>query len=431
MIVMKKTDKPGSSLFVRRIGRLLTMEPGEGSDGTGTQDAAVVIRDGEVLFAGPESDVDREAVRGMPILDAGQGLVTPGLVDCHTHLVFAGSRADEFEARGAGLSYEEITRRGGGIIRTVESTRAASRDELFTSALPRVWMALRQGITTLEVMSGYGLNLEAELRILEVVRDLDRATPSDIVPTFLGAHAVPPEARDDRERHVDAIVKEWIPAVVEADLARFCDCFCETVAFSRKEAGKVLRAGLEAGLIPKVHADQLSRSGGSQLAAEIGAVSAAHLDFASKNDLDAMARKGVVGVLLPGCGISLGQTRFPEGGPLLDAGMRVALSTDFNPGTSMTQNLTLMGTLAMAYMGMTIGETWAAITSSAAAALSLSHRVGRLAPGYQGDLVVFHTNEPREPFYEYGGSQVSKVVKRGVVVVQRSEEGEISLPAGT
>ncbi len=418
----------GSSLLVRRIGRLLTMERPD--DVEGIRDAAVVIRDGKVAFAGAEADLHRDTVRDLPILDAEGGLVVPGLVDCHTHLVFAGSRADEFEARGAGLSYEEITRRGGGIMRTVEATRAASREELYEAALPRVWKALALGVTTIEVKSGYGLTLDSEIRLLEVVRDLDCATPVDLVPTFLGAHAFPPEARDKRAEHVQAIVREWIPEVAARGLARFCDCFCETVAFTRAEAEQVLRAGLEAGLLPKVHADQLSHSGGTRLAAEIGAVSADHLDFASRKDLEALARRGVVGVLLPGCAVSLGQTRFPDGASLAQAGVRIALSTDFNPGSSMTQNLYLMGTLAMAYMGMSVAQTWAAVTCNAAQALGLGHRLGRLLPGYDGDLVVFHGDDPRTPFYEYGGSHVSRVVKRGAVVVQRSRRGEVSFSNG-
>lgn len=418
----------GGSLLVRRIGRLLTMDRPE--DVEGIRDAAVVIRDGTVVFAGPEADLNRESVRDLPILDAEGGLVVPGLVDCHTHLVFAGSRADEFEARGAGLSYEEITRRGGGIMRTVNATRAASRDELFEGAIPRVWKALALGVTTLETKSGYGLTLESEVRILEVIRDLDRATPVDLVPTFLGAHAFPPEVRDRRVDHVRAIVREWIPEVASRGLARFCDCFCETVAFTRAEAEEVLRAGLDAGLLPKVHADQLSHSGGTRLAAEVGAVSADHLDFADRQDIEALARRGVVGVLLPGCAVSLGQTRFPEGAPLVEAGVKVALSTDFNPGSSMTQNLYLMGTLAMAYMGMTVAQTWAAVTCHAAEAVGLGHRVGRLVPGCDGDLVVFHGDDPRVPFYEFGGSHVARVVKRGVVVVQRSRRGEVSFADG-
>lgn len=418
----------GGSLLVRRIGRLLTMERPE--DVEGIRDAAVVVRDGTVVFVGPEADLNRESVRDLPILDAEGGLVVPGLVECHTHLVFAGSRADEFEARGAGLSYEEITRRGGGIMRTVNATRTASRDELFEAAIPRVWKALALGVTTIETKSGYGLTLESEIRILEVIRDLDRATPVDLIPTFLGAHAFPPEVRDRRRDHVRAIVREWIPEVASRGLARFCDCFCETVAFTRAEAEEVLRAGLDAGLLPKVHADQLSRSGGTRLAAEVGAVSADHLDFADRQDIEALARRGVVGVLLPGCAVSLGQTRFPEGAPLAEAGVKIALSTDFNPGSSMTQNLYLTGTLAMAYMGMTVAQTWAAVTRNAAEAVGLGHRVGRLAPGYDGDLVVFHGDDPRIPFYEFGGSHVARVVKRGAVVVQRSRRGEVSFADG-
>lgn len=414
----------GGSLLVRRIGRLLTMERPD--DIEGIRDAALVIRDGTLVFAGPEADLDRETVRDLPILDAEGGLVVPGLVDCHTHLVFAGSRADEFEARGAGLSYEEVTRRGGGILRTVYATRMASRDELFETALPRVWKALTLGITTMEAKSGYGLTLESEIRILEVIRDLDRATPVSLVPTFLGAHAFPPEVRDRRAEHVRAIAREWIPGVASRGLARFCDCFCETVAFTRAEAEEVLRAGLDAGLLPKVHADQLSRSGGALLASEVGAVSADHLDFADRGDLAALARRGVVGVLLPGCAVSLGQTRFPEGAALAEVGVKVALATNFNPGSSMTQNLYLMGTMAVAYMGMTVAQTWAAITCNAADAVGLGHRVGRLRPGYDGDAVVFHGDDPRIPFYDFGGSHVSWVVKRGTVVVQRSRRGEVS-----
>lgn len=392
----------------------------------GIRDAAVVIREGNVTFAGSESSVDRESVKDLPILDAEGGLVVPGLVDCHTHLVFAGSRADEFEARGAGLSYEEVMRRGGGLMRSVMATRAASKEELFELALPRVWRALALGITTIEVKSGYGLSLESELRILEVIRELDRATPADIVPTFLGAHAFPPEARGRRSEHVDAIVAEWIPEVARRGLARFCDCFCETVAFTKAEAEQVLRAGLEAGLLPKVHADQLSHSGGTRLAAEIGAVSADHLDFASRKDLEALARRGVVGVLLPGCSISLGLARFPDGSALAEAGVKIAISTDYNPGSSVTQDIYLMGTLAMAYMGLNIAQTWAGITCHAADAVGLGHKVGKLARGYQGDLVIYHDDDPRIPFYEFGVSHVSKVVKRGVVVVQRSRRGEVS-----
>lgn len=414
--------KRSLSLYVRNIGHLLTMVPGQrGIDG-----AAVVIRDGEVEYAGPESDVPRDAMRHLPSLDAAGGLVAPGFVECHTHLVFAGSRADEFEARALGLSYEEIARGGGGIRRTVLATRLASRDELFDLAVPRVRRLLAQGVTTIEVKSGYGLNLESERKILEVVRDLDLACSIDLVPTFLGAHAVPFEARDSREAHVDAICQEWIPAVAEAGLARFCDVFCESVAFTVDECRRVLEAGLAAGLRPKVHGEQLGRYGGARLAAEFHAASCDHLDHADARDREALAAAGVTGVLLPGCAVSLCKPRFPSGRALRDAGVAVALSTDFNPGSSVTLNLPLMGTFAMAFMGLTLAETWEALTCNAAAALDLGDRIGRLAPGYAGDLTVFHSPDPRDPFYDYGGSGVAAVVKRGRLAVRRSTDGEVS-----
>jgi imidazolonepropionase len=393
----------------------------------GIRNGAVLIEDGIITYAGPEDGLDREMTRGLPMLDAEGGLVSPGLVDCHSHLVFMGSRSDEFLARSAGLSYEEISRRGGGLMRTVRATREASRDELHDAALARVWRFLAQGVTTVEAKSGYGLDLPSELRILEVIRDLDLETPADIVSTFLGAHAIPPEVRSRREAHVDAIVNEWIPAVAEAGLARFCDVFCESVAFSVPEASRILSAGLDHGLKPKIHADQLSRTGGTRLAAEIGAVSVDHADFADADDIARLAGTGTVAVLLPGCPVSLAQPRFPPGRPLLDAGLRVALSTDFNPGSSVTMNLTLMGTFALAYMGLTLRETWAALTTHAAAALGLDHHVGRLVPGFQGDLAIFHDPDPCGPFYEYGGSSLARVVKRGRVVVQRSTSGEVGL----
>jgi len=415
------------SLVLRRIGRLLTMDPNEGLEGL--RDAAIVVRDGVIKFVGREDSLNFEDTKDLPVVDAEGGLVTPGLVECHTHTVFAGYRTDEFEARGAGLSYEEVTRRGGGIMMTVRATRSASKEELLELGRQRLWRFLSQGVTTVEIKSGYGLTLESEIKLLEVINELKKVVPIDVVPTFLGAHTIPPEHRTNkskREAFVEAIYKEWIPEVARRKLAVFCDCFCESVAFSRDEALAVLKAGLEHGLLPKLHADQLSRSGGASLAAELGAVSADHLDFAERGDLQAMARRGVVAVLLPGCALSLGQTRFPDAGFLRKLGLTVALSTDYNPGSSVTQNLFLMGTLAVAYMGLTVREAWEAITWNSAKAVGLGHKVGRVAVGYQADLLVFHDSDPRLCFYEYGGQYPSKVIKKGVVVVERSRDGEVT-----
>jgi len=407
---------------VRGIGRLLALVPG--AEAVGIRDAAVVIRDGNIAWAGAESDLPPGSVDGLPSLDAMGGLVTPGLVECHTHLVHAGSREDEFEARAAGASYQEIARLGGGILRTVAATRAASRGQLVDLAIPRIRDFLARGVTTIEVKSGYGLDLPSEMKILEAVRDLQGATPADLVPTFLGAHAIPPEARSDRGALVQSIIEEWVPAVAEAGLARFCDVFCEAVAFTPDEAGRILRAGLAHGLRPKIHADQLSASGGAELAVEVGAVSADHLDCAPVGSLAGLAAAGTVAVLLPGCMVSLGRSRFPDARPFRAAGIPVAVSTDFNPGSSVTRDLPLMGTFAMAWMGLSLADAWAAVTTSAAAAVGLSDRVGRVVPGFQGDLAIWPGADARGPFYTYGGAVPDVVVKRGRIVSQRRETGE-------
>jgi len=403
--------------WIRDIGTLLTMErPGEEE---GVRDAAVVVRGGRIAWAGAARDLDLGAVRGLSALSADGGLVTPGLVECHTHLVFAGDRAGEFEARLAGRSYEEIARQGGGILATVRATREASEDELLRLAEDRARDFLEQGVTTLEVKSGYGLDLEHELRLLRVIGGLARRVPMTVVPTFLGAHAIPPEGRGDRAAWVRDIRERWIPAVARQGIARFCDVFCESVAFDAAEAEGILRAGLAHGLRPKIHADQLSDCGGARLAARVGAVSADHLDRAPGDALGEMAQAGTVAVLLPGCMPALGRRDFPDARPLRKAGLRVALSTDFNPGTSPTRNLVLMGTFGMAWCGLTLWETWAALTTWAAAALGMEGEVGRVAPGMAADLAAFRGDDPRGPFYDYGTSRVAWVMRRGRLVHRR------------
>jgi imidazolonepropionase len=406
--------KPVGSLVVHNIGRLLSMVPG--SDPWGIRNASVMIRDGIVEWVGPEAHLDRHDCAGLVSLDAAGGLVTPGMVECHTHLVFAGSRSDEFEARGSGASYQNIAHGGGGIMRTVQATRAASSEELAALALPRIADFLRRGVTTIEIKSGYGLELSTELKILRVIRDLDNATPVDLVPTFLGAHAIPPEGSLDRSKWVDAMVVEWIPAVASAGLARFCDVFCDEMAFTPDEAAAILRAGIVYGLRPKIHADQLSTSGGSEVAADVGAVSADHLDWALPEACLRMAASGTVGVLLPGCLIGLGKGRIPDIRAMKAAGMRIALSTDYNPGSSPTRDLPLMGTLAMAWLGLSLEDTWAGVTTCAAAALGLDDSIGRIQPGFVGDLAIWNGDDPRAPFYTFGGSVPRDVVKRGCVI---------------
>ncbi len=409
-------------VVVKNIGLLLTM-----SNRLAIADAVVVIKDGVIEWVGPSAEFDLDLYQDCTVIDADGGLVTPGLVECHTHLVFAGGRSDEFEARATGVPYAEIARRGGGIAKTVKATREASEDQLFELAVPRVYSFLAQGVTTVEAKSGYGLDFDSEMRLLNVAARLDKATPVDIVSTFLGAHSIPAEAKENRAAFVDDICDRWIPEVAQRQLAVFCDVFCESIAFSIDESRRILKAGLLAGLKPKIHAEQLARTGGALLAAELGAVSADHLDFASKQDAKALAEAGTVGVLLPGCAVSMCKPDFPDPKLLQAAGVKIALSTDYNPGSSVTLNLPLMGSFAMAFMGMSAMEVWEAITINAAAALDLQDFVGMVKPGYKGDLVIFHGADPVGPFYEYGGSKVAKVIKEGSVVVRRDPCGGVTI----
>lgn len=409
---------PGTTI-VTNIGTLLTMA------GEPVRDAAVVLQDGRVAWCGPAErvpDLPPDAIS----IDARGMLVTPGLVECHSHLVFAGSRADEYESRATGVSYQQLAGRGGGIQRTVESVRGSTVHDLVAQALPRAWSMLASGVTTIEIKSGYGLTLEDEIKILRAVALLAEQVPAGIVPTFLGAHAFP-AGTPNRAAHVDAIVNEWIPEVARLKLAVFCDVFCETVAFSLADSRRILIAAREHGLRLKIHAEQLSSSGAASLAAELGAVSADHLDHATDADISAMSAAGVVAVLLPGCPVSMCRPAWVGARRFIDAGIRVALSTDFNPGSSVTTNLPLMGTFGMSFMGMSAMEVWQSLTVNAAAALDLPQGCGTVTPGAPADLVLWNCPDLREPFYNYGASHVAMVIRNGIPVVRRSSAGEVDL----
>lgn len=352
---------------------------------------------------------------GCEVLDAAGGVITAGLVECHTHIVFAGSRAGEFARRLAGEDYAEILRQGGGILGTVRHTRAASDGELRALARARLESLLSRGVTTVEVKSGYGLDAETELRILRVVRDLDREGPWDLVPTFLGAHTVPAERRSDRGRYVDEVVEEMLPRVVGEGLARFCDVFCEREAFSAAESRRILTRARDLGLGLKVHAEQITRAGGAALAAELGATSADHLERVEAADVEALAGAGVTAVLLPGAMLFL-RSAAPPARALRGAGVRVAVSTDWNPGTSPTPDLLLMGTLGCLAMGLTLEEALAGITAHAARAVGLEGDRGQVRIGARADLAVFRVTDWRELFYALGHRPASAVVKDGRIV---------------
>lgn len=382
---------------------------------------AVAALSGTITWVGPAEDLDREVdvLPGATRLDAGGRAVLPGLVECHTHLVWAGSRADEFEERLAGKTYSEIAAAGGGILRTVAATRAASLEELAADARARMERLVRNGVTTIEVKSGYGLETETELRILEAAREAAKGQPWEVVTTFLGAHTLPREARGDeaaRRRYVEQVCEEMIPAVAERGLARFVDVFVDAHAFRIDEARAVLETGRRHGLVPKVHADQLADDGAARLAAEVGAVSADHLDHASEEGLRAMAEAGTVAVLLPGADLFIGAERWADGRRMIDLGLRVAVSTDLNPGSCPSESLPLMMQLACLRMGLRVDEAILAATRHAAEALGLADRCGSIAPGRRCDLLVLDSADRRELLYRLGSPPIHLVVAAGRIV---------------
>lgn len=384
------------------------------------------VQHGRVVFIGSKTALGASPWtigEGTTRVDAAGGLVTPGLVECHTHIVFGGDRAGEYAQRATGVPYLEIARAGGGIATTVRGTRAASQEELVEGAHRRLDRLVSFGVTTCEVKSGYGLDLDTELKILRAVKALDADHPVDLVGTFLGAHTVPPEHKRSREAYLDLVVEEMIPAVAAEDLARFCDVFVEAEAFSAKEGARVLQAGVNHGLKPKVHADQLTGCGGAELAARVGAVSADHLEHVSLAGVRAMATSGTVAVLLPGASLFLGQDVRPPARALLDAGVPVALSTDCNPGTCMTENLQVMMTLGMSRLGMSPTEVLDAVTVQAARALDMADEAGQIAVGRKADLAIFDVASHVHLPYHFGVNHTRAVVKAGAVIWEASALG--------
>lgn len=399
------------------IATLVTLDDGGRRGGLGlVHDGAILVdSSGTVQAAGPRAEVPR----GETETDLGARVVMPGLVESHTHTVHAGDRVPDFIDRCRGISYEAIAGRGGGIQTTVRATREASEDELFASGFARLDAFLRQGATTVEIKSGYGLDTASELKMLRVIRRLSEAHPARVVATFLGAHTVPSAFGVVRERYLDEVVGDMIPEVGREGLAEFCDVFCERGAFTLEESRRVLAAGLEHGLLPKIHAEQLSAFGGARLAAEMGAVSADHLDHVSAEDARALASAGTVATLLPGATLYLGGRKYPPARQLFDAGATVALSTDFNPGSCPSTHLFLMGTLGCVQMGMSPTEALRALTVGGAAALRRADRLGRLAPGCAADFILLDVERPEEALYALGSSPVAATYVAGQEVFRR------------
>ncbi len=393
---------------------------------TGSPDGPDVVEKGCVAVAGDlvawvgkteqmtnEIEVSPETA----VIDAAGGVVTPGFVDPHTHAVFAGSRPLEFEWRLSGRPYLDILSDGGGILATVKAVRQAGEDQLVQESLPRLQRLLDFGVTTCEVKSGYGLDVENELKLLRVVKRLASLTPMRILPTFLGAHTFPPEFKHDHEGYVNLVIDEMLPAVVEQNLALACDAYLERGVFDAHQTERILCAAMDAGLGIHVHAGQFEDLGGAEMAAGLGALSVDHLDVVSKEGLSAMARSGTVAVLLPGAAVSLGQQP-PRVERFLEAGVTLALATDLNPGTSYTENLPLMAFISTTCMGLPCHASLLAITRHAARAVGLKEPEGTLSPGARADLLIHDVSDWREILYHFGVTHVSRVLIAGKPVAR-------------
>ena len=387
------------------------------------RDGAILVRDGLIVAVGPSSKIERltESKKAEKV-DVGGRVVLPGFVDAHTHLIHAASRAEEYELKIRGASYEEIARKGGGILSTVAATRTASSEALAEHG--RRWLAemLSHGTTTIEAKSGYGLDVTSELRILSLHKELNAEQPLEIVSTFLGAHVVPEEFRGKSggtRQYLQLLTEELIPEVAENGLAEFCDVFCERGAFSVADSRQVLAAGKARGLVARVHAEQLSHTGATRMGMEMNAASCDHLEYLQAADIRALGKSRTVATLLPGCDFHLGLDRYAPARELIDAGAIVALATDFNPGTSPTLNMAMILSLACSLLRMTPAEAIAAATINAAYSLGREKRIGSIEVGKQADLAVFEVADYREIPYYFGVNTCWMTMKRGEIVYLR------------
>jgi len=410
-------------LIIKNAEELLTLSPSSLEEsGLGIiRKGAITVKEGKIFWIGKTEELPKRFGLGKDgqEIDATGKVVMPGLIDSHTHLIFAGSREKEFEQRIQGLSYLEIAERGGGILSTVEATKKASFDELLSLGKKRLDRMLSKGVTTIEAKSGYGLSLQDEMKILKVMKALQEVHPIEIVPTFLGAHTIPREFRDARARYIDLLTKEMIPRVAQERLAEFCDVFCEEKAFTLEESKKILETGKGYGLKPKIHADQLSPGGGAELAAEVNAFSADHLEHISQTGIERMAEKGVTAVLLPGASFFLSMKKLPPAREMIQKGVYVSLATDLNPGSSMTESLPLMMTMGCTMYKMVPKEVIQGTTIHAARSMGRENEIGSLEVGKQADILLLAIPNYRYLPYHFGVDHVEVVIKKGRIVYQK------------
>lgn len=414
-----KQDKQWDSLWLANT--IATMagdaDLGEGAGYGLIEQGAIGVKDGRIAWVGPAADLNGDPqTLADYVHDLGDQLITPALIDCHTHLVYGGNRAREFELRLEGATYEEISRAGGGIISTVKATRVASDDELYAAALPRINRLMRDGVGVVEIKSGYGLDLETEMKMLRVARRLGNDLPVKVRTTFLGAHALPPEFEGDSAGYIKLVCDEMIPAIAEAGLADAVDGFCEGIGFSRDEIQRVFEAAKRHDLPVKLHAEQLSNLHGAALAASYNALSADHLEYLDNDGIAAMAAAGTVAVLLPGAFYFLRETKLPPVEALRVAGVPIALATDANPGSSPITSLLLILNMACTLFRMTPVEALAGVTRHGAVALGMAQDFGTLEAGKVADFAIWDVAHPAELSYRIGDLPLAKRVAEGVEV---------------
>lgn len=403
-----------SHVLITNISRLVTMTPGPGREGAlgVIPDAACRIEGDHIAWVGKQCDLPKSHTRE-EVFDVEQAVVMPGLIDCHTHLVHGGSRQQEFRMRSEGKSYRDIAQEGGGILSTVAATRNADLDELYAAAVVRADEAFARGTLVLEMKSGYGLDLETELKIVEVMGQLKTNHPLRFFATFMGAHTIPREYQGKRNAYVQHVVDDMLPAVWKTGVCSGCDVFVEEGAFTVEEARAICLAAKKLGFKLRLHVDQFSDGGGAELAASVGAQNADHLDFVSDKGITAMKRAGVVGVVLPGATFFTGGKQFPPARKMLDQGLTVAIATDYNPGTNPNIDLWFAATVAVTQMGMTLDEALLAITLNAAKALGIEKENGSIEVGKRADLIVLHVPDEYYPLYRYGAQHTTAIVKKG------------------